>query len=46
MTTPSPAVPSPETIGRALGEFQLEANEQQIFYIQQYMKILLTWNGR
>jgi 16S rRNA (guanine527-N7)-methyltransferase len=39
-------VPSAETIGRALGEFQLEASEQQIFYIQQYMKILLAWNEK
>lgn len=46
MTTFSPAVPSAETIGRALGEFQLEANEQQIVYIQQYMKILLAWNEK
>jgi len=46
MTTPSPAILSAETIGRALGEFQLEANEQQIVYIQQYMKILLTWNEK
>ena len=46
MTTPSPAVLSAETIYRALGEFQLEANEQQIVCIQQYMKILLTWNEK
>jgi 16S rRNA (guanine527-N7)-methyltransferase len=46
MTTPSPAILSAETIGRALGEFQLQANEQQIVYIQQYMKILLTWNEK
>lgn len=46
MTTPSPAILSAETIGRALGEFQLQADEQQIVYIQQYMKILLTWNEK
>ena len=46
MTTPSPAVLSAETIRRALSEFQLDANEQQIFYIQQYMKILLAWNDK
>jgi 16S rRNA (guanine527-N7)-methyltransferase len=46
MTTPSPAVLSAETIQRALGEFQLQADELQIFYIQQYMKILLTWNDK
>jgi 16S rRNA (guanine527-N7)-methyltransferase len=46
MTTSSPEIPSAETIGRALGEFQLEANEQQIVYIQQYMKTLLAWNEK
>src|SRR6202047_383804 len=46
MTTPSPAVLSAETIRRALGEFQLDVNEQQIIYIQQYMKLLLTWNEK
>jgi 16S rRNA (guanine527-N7)-methyltransferase len=37
---------SAETIRRALGEFQLDVNEQQIVYIQQYMKLLLTWNEK
>jgi 16S rRNA (guanine527-N7)-methyltransferase len=37
---------SPETIRRALGEFQLDVNEQQIVYIQQYMKLLLAWNEK
>ena len=46
MTTPSPAVLSVETIYRALGEFQLEANEQQVVYIQQYIRILLAWNEK
>jgi 16S rRNA (guanine527-N7)-methyltransferase len=46
MTTPSPVVLSAETIRRALGEFQLEADEQQIICIQQYMKLLLTWNEK
>jgi 16S rRNA (guanine527-N7)-methyltransferase len=46
MTTPSPAVLSAETIRRALGEFQLDVNDQQIVYIQQYMKILLAWNEK
>ncbi|MGC2889045.1 MAG: 16S rRNA (guanine(527)-N(7))-methyltransferase RsmG [Candidatus Acidiferrum sp.] len=46
MTTPSPAVLSPETIRRASSEFQLDLNEQQIIYIQQYMKILLAWNEK
>ncbi len=46
MTTPTPAVLSAETIRRALGEFQLEVNDQQIVYIQQYMKLLLAWNEK
>jgi 16S rRNA (guanine527-N7)-methyltransferase len=46
MTTTSPAVLSPDTIRRALGEFQLSPTEQQIVYIQQYMKLLLTWNDK
>jgi 16S rRNA (guanine527-N7)-methyltransferase len=46
MTTTSPAVLPAETIRRALGEFQLDANEHQIVYIQQYMKLLLTWNEK
>jgi 16S rRNA (guanine527-N7)-methyltransferase len=46
MTTTSPAVLSPDTIRRALGEFQLSPTEQQIVYIQQYMKLLLTWNNK
>src|SRR5271155_3955999 len=46
MTTPTPAVLSAETIRRALGEFQMEVSDQQIVYIQQYMKLLLTWNEK
>jgi 16S rRNA (guanine527-N7)-methyltransferase len=46
MTTQSPVTLSAETIRRALGEFQLQANEQQIVHIQQYMKLLLAWNEK
>jgi 16S rRNA (guanine527-N7)-methyltransferase len=46
MTTSSPAALSADTIRRALGEFQLSLNEQQILYIQQYMSLLLTWNDK
>jgi 16S rRNA (guanine527-N7)-methyltransferase len=46
MTTASPAVVSPDTIRRALAEFQLAPSDQQIVYIQQYMKLLLTWNDK
>ena len=46
MITPGPEVLSAETIQRALEQFQLTANEQQIFHIQQYMKLLLAWNDK
>ena len=46
MTTPSPVVLSAETIRRALGEFQVPVDDHQIIYIQQYMKLLLTWNEK
>jgi 16S rRNA (guanine527-N7)-methyltransferase len=46
MPTPLLAAPSAETIRRALGEFQITPNEQQVLYIQQYIKILLTWNEK
>jgi len=46
MTTTSPAVLSADTIRRALDEFQLKANDQQVVQIQQYMTILLTWNEK
>jgi 16S rRNA (guanine527-N7)-methyltransferase len=37
---------SEETIRRALGEFQVTLNEQQIICIQQYIKILRHWNEK
>lgn len=46
MSTPNPDILSTDTICRALGEFQLTPNEQQVFYIQQYMKLLLAWNDK
>ncbi|GAC1621984.1 MAG: hypothetical protein PVS2B2_01740 [Candidatus Acidiferrum sp.] len=46
MSTASSTVPSGETIRRALGEFQIVPDEQQVLYIQQYIKILLAWNER
>ncbi|MGC1619965.1 MAG: 16S rRNA (guanine(527)-N(7))-methyltransferase RsmG [Candidatus Acidiferrum sp.] len=46
MTTPNPEVLSAETILRASSEFQLNLSEQQVIYIQQYMKLLLTWNEK
>jgi 16S rRNA (guanine527-N7)-methyltransferase len=46
MPTTIPALPAAETIHRALGEFQLTANDKQVMQIQQYMRLLLTWNEK
>ncbi len=46
MTITSPGLLSEDTIRRALGEFQLAPNEQQVVYIQQYMRLLLAWNEK
>lgn len=46
MQTSIPALPSPETIRRAFGEFQLTLDGQQVLQIQQYMSILLAWNEK
>jgi 16S rRNA (guanine527-N7)-methyltransferase len=46
MTTAASPTLSAETIRRALGEFQLAVNDQQVLQIQQYIKILLLWNEK
>jgi len=46
MTIASPAVPSEEKILRALEEFQLSADEQQVLGIQQYIGLLQAWNDK
>jgi 16S rRNA (guanine527-N7)-methyltransferase len=46
MPTRAPALPSAETIRRALGEFQLSVDDAQVLQIQQYMKFLLAWNEK
>src|SRR6266853_6982640 len=45
MTTTIPA-PSVAVIRRALTEFSLPAYDDQVLQIQQYVKILLTWNEK
>jgi len=45
MTTIVPA-PSVAVIRRALTEFSLPAYDDQVLQIQQYIKILLTWNEK
>src|ERR1700676_1500859 len=37
---------SEETVRRALGEFKIQINSQQVFLIQQYIKTLLRWNEK
>jgi len=46
MQTLTPALPSPEKIRRALGEFEFTVNDKQVLQIQQYMSILLAWNDK
>jgi 16S rRNA (guanine527-N7)-methyltransferase len=46
MTTPVLVPLSAEIIRRALAEFQLSANDMQVLQIQQYIKVLLTWNEK
>src|SRR5258708_6582594 len=46
MLTTIPAPPPADVIRRALGEFQLLVNDEQVLQIQQYIKILLTWNEK
>jgi len=46
MSTTSPAPPSESAIVRALGEFQLTVNDEQVLQIQQYIRILLQWNDK
>lgn len=46
MTTASSAPPSLAVIRRALEEFKLPVYDDQVLQIQQYIKILLTWNDK
>jgi len=46
MTTASPTLPSMAVIRRALEEFKLPAYDDQVLQIQQYIKILMTWNDK
>jgi 16S rRNA (guanine527-N7)-methyltransferase len=46
MSIPNRAILSEQTIRRALGEFSLEADSEQVLKIQQYIKILLAWNAK
>jgi 16S rRNA (guanine527-N7)-methyltransferase len=46
MSTMPDRAPSAETIRRALGEFQMTANDKQVVYIQRYIRMLLHWNDK
>ena len=46
MPTSTPVPPSVDTITRALAEFRLQANSEQVAQIQRYMRMLLTWNDK
>jgi 16S rRNA (guanine527-N7)-methyltransferase len=46
MLTTTPAPPTSAVILRALEEFKLTANEEQVLQIQQYIRILLQWNDK
>lgn len=46
MVTNKPTGLSEETIERALREFGMQADGEQVLKIQQYMKLLLLWNEK
>ena len=39
-------VPSESTIRKALSEFQIDANTDQVGQIQEYIRLLLVWNEK
>src|SRR5260370_39417327 len=46
MSIPSPKPLSGQTVQNALREFGLAADSEQVLKIQQYVKVLLTWNDQ
>ena len=46
MTTDIEKPVSEEMVRRALGEFQVSVDSQQVYLIQQYIKTLLRWNEK
>src|SRR5258708_14180137 len=46
MTTDVEKPISEETVRRALGEFQISVNSQQVVLIQRYIKTLVRWNEK
>jgi 16S rRNA (guanine527-N7)-methyltransferase len=43
---PSISAPSEKTVRKALGEFQIEVDADQVAQIQEYVKLLLSWNEK
>lgn len=46
MLTKPAALPSEDIIRRAMGEFQIELDSEQISAIQRYLSLLLAWNDK
>src|ERR1700687_2091275 len=46
MPPPAPTPPSPEAVRRALRDFQIVVDDAQVSQIQQYMRMLVTWNEK
>jgi 16S rRNA (guanine527-N7)-methyltransferase len=46
MLTNYPALPSEQTIRRAMSDFKIELDSQQIALVRQYMGVLLKWNDK
>jgi len=46
MQTEKTRLPSDDAVRRALSEFQVNANQEQVKQIQQYIDILLRWNDK
>jgi 16S rRNA (guanine527-N7)-methyltransferase len=46
MSTTAPAPPSVDAVRRALSEFRIFISDLQVSQIQQYMRLLLTWNEK
>lgn len=46
MPNPSAVIPSDQAIGRVLSEFRVKVGARQASQIQEYLRLLLTWNEK
>ena len=46
MPKPSPVIPTHEAIGRVLSDFRVTVSASQASQIQEYLRLLLTWNEK